>query len=149
MHLHRSLLPFLAVALLALLLAACGSDSGSDGDDARDAKTDSPKADTEVEAGSAEALEVKTGSSSFAITPELTTCMSTAGFSQDPKPVSGGIVSWRHDGGAKVVITPSSEDALRVAGEIGTAQAPANVDGARVSAGPAALTSAAAACLEA
>lgn len=156
MHLHRSLLPFLAVALLALLVAACGGDSGSsDGDDARDASSGSSKTESEadanadIEPGSAEALDAKTGSATFIVTPGLRDCMSKAGFSQDPEPVTGGIVSWRHDGGAQVVVTPSSEVALTVAGEIGTTEAPARVDEARVSAGPAALTSAAAACLDA
>jgi hypothetical protein len=75
--------------------------------------------------------------------------MSKAGFSQDPKPVARGIVSWRSDTGAQVVITPSSEVALGVAGDIGTTEVPASVDGARVSTGSPALVSAAAACLDA
>ncbi len=131
MHLLRSLLPFLAIALLALFVAACGGDSdSSDGDESRDAKSDSAKSESEIEAGSAEALEAKTGSASFAITPELTDCMAKAGFTQDATPVTGGIASWRHDDGAQVVVTPSSEVALSIAGVIGTTEAPANVDDA-------------------
>lgn len=143
----RSFVFSLAVLLLASFVTACGSgdSESSRSDDARDAGTDT----TEVEPGSEEAVEAKTGVASIAITPELTACMTKAGYTQDLPAATGSVASWTHPDGARVVIAPSSDVALTVAGEIGTADAPANVDGQRVSTGSPALTGAAAACLDA
>ncbi len=147
MNRHRTFLPFLMVLLLALLVAACGSDeSGSS--DSRDAKPAS-KADKVPEPGSPEVVEEKVVGGAFAVTPELTTCMTNAGFSQDETPAAGGIVSWSNDSGAKVVIASSTDAALGIAGEIGTVKAPANVVENRVSAGPAKDVAAAGTCLDA
>ncbi len=157
----RSLLPFVAVLLLAVFVTACGSgESGSnDSNEARDAgsaatETTDMDADTDADASDAEpgseaAVEAKAGISSFTSTPELVSCMTKAGFRQDQPTVAGGAISWTHPDGARVVMAASSETALTVAGEIGTADAPANVDGARVTAGPPALTGAAMSCLDA
>lgn len=154
MSLIRSMLSLLVVALLASLVAACGSDDASSSDsgdsgDSRDARPAETTPAEDVEPGSPEAAGEKNGGASFAITPALSRCMAKAGFVQDEQPTTGGLVSWTHPGGALVVIAPSSEDALALAGSVGTADAPANVEGARVSTGAPALTSAAAACIEA
>lgn len=153
----RSFLPFLTVALLAMFVAACGSENpdSSDATDGRDAgSTTASTTDPEVEAaepepGSEAAVEVKTGVSSFASTPALESCMTTAGFRQDSPAAAGGVASWTHTAGSRVVIAPSSETALTVAGEIGTTDAPADVDGVRVTTGAPALAAAATACLDA
>ena len=149
MILPRTLLPFLTVAFLALLVAACGSDDGaSENDDAR-AAGDAKVTTTQPEPGSPEGVEARTGVASFALTPEITACMSKAGFSVDPTPAPRSVLSWSHDDGARVVIAPTTEVALALAGEIGATKAPANVLGTRVSSGSTALVGAAATCLDA
>jgi hypothetical protein len=147
----RSLLPFLTIIVLALLVAACGSDetSSNDSEDARDAGPAATEPEPDAEPGSEAAVEAKTGAASLAITPELTACMTKAGFTQDSPAAAGGVASWTHPDGARIVVAPSSEAALSVASEVGTTDSPASVDGARVSVGAPALTSAAAACLDA
>jgi hypothetical protein len=140
------MLPFLMVALLAAFVAACGSGNDEGGSEARDASGSSTST---VDPGSPEGVEAKTGSGSLAITPELVDCMNAAGFSQDPTPASGAVASWRSDSGARVAVAPSSEAALTLAGEVGTASAPASVDGTNVTVGPAADTGAALRCLDA
>ncbi len=147
----RPTLAFLAVTLLAMLAAGCGSsDEGSPGsNESRDSGSAKAKSGDEVEPGPAEAVEAKTAAASLAITPELTACMKQAGFTQDTPAIGGGLASWSHADGASIVVAASSEAALSVAGTVGTTDSPASVDGARVSTGSPALTSAAAACLDA
>ncbi|MCW2921397.1 MAG: hypothetical protein JWL76_1271 [Thermoleophilia bacterium] len=145
----RSLLPFVSLALLAVVVAACGSDGSSTGDDNRSTKPDSKHSSDEVDPGSAEGVEARTGAAGIAITPALRSCMSKAGFTQDATPVTGATASWRGNDGAQIVVAPSPEAARTIAGDVGTTTAPASVDRTRVSAGPPALTSAAAACLDA
>lgn len=150
MTMPRTLLPFLAVAMLALIVGACGSDESSSTSSSGSSKPANATTDDAAPApapGTPEAAEAKLeGSGAFALTPEIATCMKQAGFTQDAPP-TGGLVAWRGPDGSRAVVASSGDVTLGIASEIGTEAAPANVDGTVVVAGPAAQVSAAQKCL--
>ena len=135
-----------------LLLAGCGGgdDDGGDGsdkDDSRDATSQSVEAQGDPDEPAS--AETRTGgASAFALTPELTSCMEAAGFEQDAPP-TGGLAAWRHASGGRVVVGSGPDVTVGIASEIGTAERPANVEGAIVIAANDAETDAAQACLAA
>ena len=149
MKLPRTLLPFLAVAMLALFVGACGSD-GSSSDSTDGSKQDasaSSDAETAPDPATPEGAAAKLeGSGSFALTPEIESCMTKAGFTQDAPP-TGGLVAWRGPSGSRAVVASSGDVTLGIASEIGTEAAPANVDGTIVVAGAEAQVAAAQKCL--
>ena len=150
------MLPRRAVTLLLVLLAAtllaagCGGDGDADTDagDGNDAAVTQAEEDAAApEPGSPEAARERvTGSASFSLTPQVAECMEGAGFATDA-PSHGALVAWRHPDGARAAVANDSEAAIEVAGMIGTAELPANVDGRVVVAGPTNLVEAARSCL--
>ncbi len=148
----RSLLPFVMVAILALLVAACGSEGNSGSTDGSRSAGDtgsSTRDSREPEPGSPEANAERGGAVSFALTPAIAQCLEREGFVQEQQPPNGATVAWRHSGGARLVVAVSSEAALTLASELGTATEPASVDGTTVSAGPVATAAAGSRCLDA
>lgn len=145
----RHALVVASVLLAAALVASgCGSDSGSDSTSSGSDSSSSATTTTGApDPGSQEAAEDRLkGSASFASTPQLAACMERAGFTTDAPP-HGGLVAWKTAGGARAVVATDSDAALQVAGMIGTAEQPAQVDGRVVVAGPQKVAKAAANCL--
>jgi hypothetical protein len=156
MVLPRTALPFLMVLLLAVFVVSCGDD------DAKTASSDEPASPTTESSSAASggddaepapdpaaveaARDKLAGSTAFAMTPELTACMTEAGFVQDAPP-TGALAAWRHPDGARAVVAADGDTTLGIASEIGTAEFPAEVQGTTVVAGPAALVAAGSACL--
>lgn len=140
--------PSHAILALCLLLAAGCGDDGSDAKTGGGGKGGAAKdaAKTTPEAGSPAASEEKSGISSFADTPELEECMTAAGFAEDA-PSTGAIKAWRHPSGARVAIGSDEAVTTGIAAEIGTPDAPADVNGTAVLAGPQEQRDAAATCL--
>lgn len=133
------------MVVLALVAPGCGSDEG---DSAGPSKSDAPRdaKPAPPAAGSPEAQAEKSGISSFADTPELEACMTDAGFAEDA-PSTGALKAWRHPSGARVAVGSNADVTTGIAAELGTAEAPADVDGTIVLSGPQEQRDAAAACL--
>ena len=143
-----TLLPFLMVVLLALFVVSCGDDDSTSTDDgARDASKDAAS-ETTPDPGTPEAAAERSASGSFTLTPAIADCIGEAGFATDPKPPTGAAIAWLHPDGARLVVAASADGTFAIAGEIGTAAAPANVSETTVSTGDTKLIAAAEACLD-
>lgn len=149
------MLPFLAVTFLSLVVVACGGDEGAS---SNDAPSDDP-APTAQESPEIDAGEPSvdpgggtraSGSTSTSVSPELTACMAKAGF-HPSAPAHGMLADWQHGDNARsrVVVAADSGAALELAGTVGTAEAPANVEGDLVTVGAEDEVAAALACLDA
>lgn len=146
MNLSRLLL----LAALALLAAGCGSDAKGRSSSSRDTSSTqqtAPKDDGPVETVPSQGEGDRSATTTFSLTPAITRCMEQAGFTQDAPP-TGGLAAWRHPSGGRVVVGSDSGVSVGIASEIGTAQRPADVDGAVVIAASEAETAAARACLD-
>lgn len=154
----RGLLPFLSVIVLALVVAACGSDAsgdraGSTRDRERavseDRGTDPREDDDAPERGpgSPERTEEAAGGG-IAISPAVTACLERAGFTAAPTPPRGAIAAWRARPGATVAIAPTVEAARALATRLGDVASPASATGRIAAAGPPELRDAGVACLE-
>lgn len=157
MPLPRALLPFLSVLLLALLVAACGSDGSTDDRTASPEAADSGRPDdggptsTDDDARArGPASEERVGTAAgggIAIAPAVARCLADAGFAPVDMPPPGAIAAWRSDSGGTVAIAPSAEDAAALASALASATAPGTVEGRIAGAGDPALRDAAIACL--
>lgn len=158
MPLPRSILPFLSVILLAVVVAACGSDpsdggadpSGEPGPavpDGRDPDSPGDGERPERGPGSAERTEGAAGGG-VAISPAVTACLERAGFTPAPSPPAGAIAAWRAKPGATVAVTPSVDDARALATRLGDVASPASATGRIAAVGPPELRDAGVACLK-
>jgi hypothetical protein len=138
----------LALFLAPSLLAGCGTDGGDStstntGKASGSAKQESP---TRPADGASSTNRATVSAGSFADTPELERCLTTAGFAKDAPP-TGGLAAWRGPDGARAVVGSGTDVTAGIASEIGAADRPAHVKGTVVIAGPAAPAKAAASCL--
>lgn len=157
MPLPRDILPFVSVLLLALVVAACGSDGSTDDPAASpgaagpgtsdDRGSEAADADAPARGPASEERIGSAAGGGIAIAPAVTRCLANTGFTPLLRPPAGAIAAWRSSSGGTVAIAPSADDAHALASSLASATAPGTVDGRIAGAGVPALRDPAIACL--
>jgi len=120
----RSAVALVLLAVLALVITACGGDgdgTAAHSSDSRDAATTTSATTSPSGPGDAAA---RTSGGAFALSPRLATCIAAAKYSQDAPP-TGGLVAWRGPDGRRAVIVAEPSQVIGVSAEIATAELPA------------------------